>query len=350
MLGDELREGLFTRREWLALTAGFVAQSGALASLRTVNTVTGAVTLAQLGRTLMHEHLLIDFIGAEKLTPGRYDRDEAFEVIRPYLEEAYKAGVRTLVEATPEHLGRDVVLFQRLSQVTGVHIVTSTGIYGARGEKYIPDYARHETAEQLAERYEREIEHGIGATGIRPGIIKLAVKPGPGALPELHHKLVRAAALAHNRTGLLVEGHTDQGHTAIEEIEIFAEAKAPAHAFVWVHAHQEQDHSFHLKAARAGAWVEFDGIRKGHLYIRAWNDLDWHVECLRTLKEANLLRRALISQDAGWYNVGDPRGGPFHGFVYLFQDFIPKLKAAGFSGAEIDQLLIHNPAAALSGG
>jgi phosphotriesterase-related protein len=101
----------------------------------------------------VHEHILPDFIGAAKLAPGRYQGEEAFGVIRPYLAEAAAAGLRTLVDATPEHLGRDAVLLRQLSNDTGVHIVASTGIYSARVEGYVPAYARTETAEQLAGRF-----------------------------------------------------------------------------------------------------------------------------------------------------------------------------------------------------
>jgi phosphotriesterase-related protein len=96
--------------------------------------------------------------------------------------------------------------------------------------------------------------------------------------------------------------------------------------------------------------VEFDGIRKGHLWVAAFNSLDWHVECIRTMKDAGLLGRVLISQDAGWYQVGEPKGGPFHGYTMLVEEFLPRLKAAGFADSEIDRLLIHNPAEALGRG
>jgi predicted metal-dependent phosphotriesterase family hydrolase len=338
-----------TRRQMLALTAGAVVSTRAFAASHPVNTVTGPVRPSDLGRTLMHEHLLIDFIGADALKPGRYDVNEAFSVIRPYLEQARAVGIKTLVDATPEHLGRNVDLMHRLSEATGLQIVACTGIYGARDEKYIPAYARTETAEQLAARYAKEIESGIGSTGIKPGIIKLAVIPKPGHLSAIEQKLVRAAALAHNHTGLLVEGHTDQGHMALEQLEVFASVKAPARAFVWVHAHEEQDHAFHIRVGKAGAWVEFDGIRSGHLWVANFNSLEWQIDCVRTMKNAGLFDRVLLSQDAGWYQVGEPKGGPYHGFTKLSKEFVPRLKAAGFTGAEIDQLQIHNPANALGG-
>lgn len=338
----------WSRRQWLGMAALTLVPPAPSADTRRVNTVTGPVASSQLGRTLMHEHVLLDFIGAAGLSPGRYTRDEAFAVIRPYLVEARAAGVKTIVDATTEHLGRDVVLLRRLSAGTGVHLVASTGIYAARGEQYVPGYARIETAEQLARRFEQEIEKGIGATGIRAGVIKTGVNPKSGApLREIEAKIAKAAALAHLATGAAVECHTDQGHAAIQQLKIFAAAKAPPEAFIWIHAHEEKDHSFRLEVARAGGWVSLDGVRKGHL-SNAHTSLDWHIECLGRLKEAGVLGRVLLSQDAGWFQVGEPRGGPFHPYTFLFRTFLPLMRASQFSDAEIDLLLIRNPAAALA--
>jgi len=283
----------------------------------------------------MHEHVIVDFIGAAELVPGRYDAEEAFAAALPHLRELRRAGCRTLVEPTPEHIGRDAALLQRLSRASGLQIVCATGIYGAANQKFIPAFAREETAEQLAARYQAEFRDGIGTTGIRPGLIKTGVNRAP--LPEIERKLIRAAALAHKATGLPVASHTGPGAAALEQLGIFASAGAPAGAFVWVHAQNEKDHALHLQVARAGAWVEFDGIREA--------SLDWHVECVRAMKQAGLLHRTLISQDAGWYHVGEPKGGKYRGYTLLFREFLPRL---AFGKAEVNQLLVGNPRAAFS--
>ena len=304
---------------------------------RFIQTVSGPVEASRLGRTLIHEHVIVDFIGAAELRAGRYDPEEVFSTARPYLEELRQAGCRTLVEATPEHIGRDPALLGRLVEATGLNIVTVTGIYGAAGQKFIPDFARRETAEQLAARYVREAERGIGSTGIRPGLIKTGVNQPP--LAEVERKLVRAAALASKATGLAVASHTASGRAALEQLEILDAAGVAPHAFLWVHAQNEKDQALHLQVARRGAWVEFDGIRE--------QSLDWHLDCVRAMRQQDLLGRTLLSQDAGWYHVGEPKGGQYRGYTLLFRRFLPRLEAAGFTHAQIDQLMISNPAAAL---
>jgi len=331
-----MRYATFSRRGFLALAPSVAALSQ---GPRRVQTVTGAIEASHLGRTLTHEHVIVDFVGAAGWKPGRYDREEAFAAALPHLKELAEAGCRTLVEATPEHIGRDAVLLRRLSEASGVQILTATGIYGAAQQKFIPDFARRESAEQLAARYEREARRGIGETGIRAGLIKTGVNRAP--LAEVERKLVRAAALAHLATGLVVASHTGTGAAALEQLEIFAAAGAAPRAFIWVHAQNEKDRAYHLQVARAGAWVEFDGIREAAL--------DWHLECVEHMKKAALLGRTLLSQDAGWYHVGEPQGGNYRGYTLLFREFLPRLKAAGFSDGEIDQLMVENPARALAG-
>ena len=55
----------------------------------------------------MHEHVLVDFIGASTVSPARYDAADAFKTVLPYLQQLKQLGCGTLVECTPAYLGRD---------------------------------------------------------------------------------------------------------------------------------------------------------------------------------------------------------------------------------------------------
>ena len=76
--------------------------------------------------------------------------------------------------------------------------------------------------------------------------------------------------------------------------------------------------------------------------------VDRHVELVCALREKGRLDRVLLSHDAGWYHVGEPGGGDFRGFDTLFTAFVPALKAAGLTEADIRQLLVDNPRRALT--
>ena len=106
-----------------------------------VMTVTGPVSPDEMGFVLTHEHVLVDFVDVDEASKDRYDEDEAFEKILPYLKEAKASGCGALVECTPAYLGRDPALLKRLSEASGVQLLTNTGYYGARNDQHVPAHA-----------------------------------------------------------------------------------------------------------------------------------------------------------------------------------------------------------------
>lgn len=303
-----------------------------------VMTVLGPIAARRLGRTLTHEHVLVDFIGADQVAPDRYDAEEVFHKALPHLQRLRAAGGDTLVECTPDFLGRAPRLLRRLSVASGLHILVNTGFYGAAKDKYVPRFAYHETADELALHWVREFEDGIPPDNIRPGLMKIGVDDGP--LSEIDSKLVKASARAHLRTGLAIASHTGDGVAAMAELEVLREEGVEPSAFIWVHAQNEPDASLHHRAAELGAWVEFDGI--------APDSLAKHVDLVMGMKRKGHLRRVLISQDAGWYHVGEPGGGDFRAYDGLFTEFLPALRQAGASRDDIHTLLVENPRQALT--
>jgi phosphotriesterase-related protein len=303
-----------------------------------VLTVRGPVPATALGLTLPHEHVLVDFIGAAKVSPDRYNRDAVFSVVLPHLERYKAVGGQTLVECTPAYLGRDPVLLRRLAEATGLHLITNTGYYGARQDQHLPPHAFSETSDQLASRWVREYDEGIEGSGVRPGFMKIGVDGQ--ALSEVDAKLVRAAARAHRRTGLPIAAHTGPAVAAFDQLDVLDEEGVAPDAWIWVHAQAEEDLTAHVRAAEMGAWVEFDGIRP--------DTIDRHVELVSNMKVHGHLGRVLVSHDAGWYHVGEPGGGTFRPFDTLMLEFVPALREAGLADQEIDQLVRVNPARAFS--
>jgi phosphotriesterase-related protein len=303
-----------------------------------IMTVSGPIKPSDLKFTLTHEHVLVDFIGAEQVNKNRYDSEEAFTTALPYLQDIKKKGCYSFVDCTPAYIGRDVLLLQRLARATGLNIITTTGYYGAVKEKYVPKHAYSETSEQLAARWIAEWKNGIEGSGIRPGLIKTGVDQAP--LSTVQHKLIEAAALTHLATGLTIGVHTGNGEAANEQLKILdAKGVAPS-ARIWIHAQNEKDTKYHVAAAQRGSWISLDGVN-------AESAKD-HVALLQTMKKQNLLHRVLVSQDAGWYHVGEPKGGTFNPFHYIITDFIPMLKESGFTQLEVDTIFVNNPAKALT--
>lgn len=301
-------------------------------------TVNGPLNTAGLGYILPHEHILVDFVGADKVSVDRYDREAVAAVMLPLLIDAKKAGCTAFFDCTPQYLGRDVQLLQRLSQSVGLPIITNTGLYSARNNMFIPPYAFEQSAEQLAAAWIREFEEGIEGSGIKPGFIKISVDAHP--LTEMNKKIVRAAALTHKATGLTIASHTGSGQAALEQLELVQAEGVAAAAFIWVHAQNEKTRSYFTEAAKKGAWISFDGL--------GWQPADEYVAHIKMMQQQKLMHQILISHDAGWYEVGKEGGGKQQPFTVLFQQLIPKLKTAGFTEKQLQQLFHHNPVAAFS--
>ena len=306
--------------------------------MHNVVTVTGAVPADRLGTTLPHEHVLVDFIGADQVSPDRYNPDEVVPVVLPHLQRLRELGCRTLVECTPAWLGRDPLLLKRLADASDLQILTNTGYYGAGMGKFLPAHAREETADQLAARWLAEWRDGIDGTGILPGFIKIGMDAGP--LTEVNRKLIQAAARTHKESGLTMAAHTGDGTAALEQLQVLKAEGVSPEAWIWVHAQIEQNMDVHVQAAKQGAWVEFDGVSP--------DSLDRHVELVQNMQRHDLLHRVLFSHDAGWYAVGEPGGGKFRPYDTLFTMFLPRLREAGFRDEEVRQLTVDNPASAFA--
>ena len=328
-----LRQGIL-----LSATLLSSVRQGHTAPKKRIMTVTGMIDASAMNQTLVHEHILVDFIGAEEVNPPRWERDAVMEKVLPYLLEVKDAGCRTLIDCTPNYLGRDVVLLQQLSQKTGLYILTNTGYYGGSDHKFLPAHAFTESAEQLSQRWIREWHQGVDNTSIKPGFMKISVNPSH--LSDVSLKLITAAALTHLRTGLTIASHTGPAQPAFEQIEVLKSHRVDPSAFIWVHAQNNSDHSQYVKATQEGAWVSLDGLRE--------DNVDEYATRLAQLKKDGCLHRVLVSHDAGWYDPGKPDGGDFRQLTTLFRRLIPALEQEGLVESDIMQLIQHNPANAFA--
>jgi phosphotriesterase-related protein len=291
-----------------------------------------------MGFTLTHEHILVDFIGADKYDPTRWDHEEVIRTVLPYLSEIKELGCNTFIDCTPEYIGRDPVLLKKLSEKTGLQIVTNTGFYGASSNKYMASFTYSETANQLALRWIKEFENGINNTGIKPGFMKIGVAPGP--LSGLHKKLITAAAIAHQKTGMPIASHTGPAIPAFEQLDVLNSMNVAAEAFIWVHAQNEENNDRWMEGAQRGAWISLDGLNE--------NNVHQYVTWLSLFKKEKMLNKVLISHDAGWYSPGEEGGGTFRPYSTVFKKLIPALFDNGFSDKDIKTIFTLNPALAFS--
>lgn len=331
------------RRQFLYL-ATLAPWAGRLLPSPTIWTVSGGIEPHKLGRTLIHEHVLVDCIGAAQYNPDRWQRAEVVEKVLPYLLEIKRLGFDSLIECTPAYLGRDPLLLRELSDRSGLQILTNTGYYAAANNTFLPAHAFTETAEALAARWTDEFRNGIGTTGIRPGFMKISVNAPGEKLDDTDRKIVGAAALAHLQTGLTIASHTGLAAPALEQLQLLqAEGVQPA-AFVWVHAQAQalskRNLNPYLEIGRLGAWISLDGL--------ADDNVETYAELVTFLRDERLLHRVLLSHDAGWYKPGEAQGGEFRGYTTLSKKLLPALQKRGFRKRDFQQLLASNPMTAFT--
>jgi len=305
-----------------------------------IMTVNGWLDSDNMGITLVHEHIIVDFIGADSTGYHRWDKDSVIMRALPYLEEIKDFGCKTFIECTPAYLGRDPLVFRELSDKTGLNIITTTGYYGAQNDKFIPESALTMTAEQLAGIWLKDWTEGIEGTGIRPGIIKIAVQ-GDSVLSAFHKTLAHAAALTHLGSGLTIVSHTGPGGPAFEQLEILKNEGVSPRAFVWTHA-QRGTKEEQVKIAEMGAWISLDNVNENE------ENISGYIEMLLNLKKHGYLNKVIISHDAGWYNVGQPGGGSFRPYTAIFTHLMPAMKKVGFTDEEINLIMEKNPQEAFS--
>ncbi len=300
-----------------------------------IMTVNGPVSASQLGISLTHEHVLVDFIGADSVSESRWNREEVIKVAIPFIRQVQDLGCKSIFECTPSYLGKDPLILKALSDSTGMNFITNTGYYGAgQNNKYIPDHGFSESDGQLSQRWIKEWEEGINETGIKPGFIKIAVIGDP--LTDMDIKLVRAAAKTHLETGLTIASHTGPAALAFEEIGILKNEGVSPEAFIWVHAGSEKDINKLVDGAREGAWVSIDNLNENNVADIAAKVND--------LKVKGVLGKVLLSHDAGWFDPAKKNGGEYRGYNTLFEKLIPALKYKGLTEEEINTLLVKNPA------
>ena len=298
-----------------------------------VITVSGPISPGDMGLTLPHEHVMADFIRADKANKHRYRPSEVVSTMLPYIRDAQEQGVQTFVDCTPMYLGRDVKVLRTISKSSGLQILTNTGQYK---EPHLPAETFELEAEALADGWIREFEEGIDGTSIKPGFVKTAVEPE--SLAPTQRKVTKAAALTSLATGLAIATHTGVAVAAMEVLDILEVIGVSPDRWIFVHAQNEHDVGLLVQVARRGVWLSLDGIGSGRD--------DDHLDRLLALLDAGFERQVLLSQDAGWYRVGEEPGGAKKPFTYLVGEFIPLMKRSGVSDETVHTITVANPSVA----
>jgi phosphotriesterase-related protein len=327
-----------------------------------VHTVTGPVDAADLGRTLVHEHIRISWPGEELDRAYAWDRADAVALSVDKMAELLDAGFRTFVDPCPIELGRDPELYAEIAQKSGMHIVCTTGFYTEHAGSGLPYYWRGRDPEEVAEHYVAELTDGIGDTGIRPGAIKAATGYD---VTEAERRMLTGAALAQRATGVAIITHTENSRHGDVQQDIFETAGADLARVLIGHQDEQADVAPIRKLAERGTFVGIDRIglellapderRADHVAALVRDGLASQVclsqdhICTLTAPRSPMYvppehraARAELRDHIQWQVSKRP-------YTFIVTDFVPRLLDRGVSDVDVDTMLVANPRRLLAG-
>lgn len=340
-----------------------------------VQTVLGLIEPSEMGITLTHEHLLIDLAGysvdAEEATlRGMWDKPWSMEMIGPFAKVGYAnrdglqllseesalqeitrymlAGGRTIVDATDWDLGRDPLALARISRATGLNIVMGSG-------HYVPSFRPADIAdrseESITERLVRDITLGVSETGIKSGLIGEIGNVHPS--DDIQRKVLRASAQGQVETGAPILIHPGIEDTSSGEIlDVLVKAGADPKNVVMGHLDYSVRDWGRLKAlAESGCFIELDTFGYEITGTIEWGnevpiptDAE-RIETIEFLVDEGFGDQVTLAQDVCLKVMAAAGGGK--GYAHVLENIVPRMRARGFTAAQIDAFLIHNPARAM---
>ncbi|WP_062377319.1 phosphotriesterase family protein [Demequina pelophila] len=318
-----------------------------------VPTIMGVVPGDSLGTTLMHEHLFVlDPVLDADLPHPEWDEAAAIERAVEELTRLAGLGVSTLVDLTVPGLGRDVSRVREVASRVPLRIVAATGWYAAAGLP--PAVLSHGPdslvggPDPLVALFVRDLEHGIGDTGVRAGIIKVFSDGAEPTPPQA--RVFAAAATAHARTGAPLTTHSDAAaRGGLAQQDLLARLGVPLERVVIGHSGDSGDLDYLMRLADRGSYLGFDRFGMAHA-----GDDGARIATLLALLDRGYAERIVLSHDAAVFSRVTPPSwraahAPDWRLDHLPATILPRLRAAGVDDRTLATLLVDNPRRILAG-
>lgn len=340
-----------------------------------IQTVLGLIEPQELGLTLAHEHLVMDFrpacvdleyasdrhLAMQPISLSNLDwvRKHRFSVLdnlllmdeQEAIEETmlYKnEGGEAIVELSNPSLGRDPLSLARISKATGVHVIMGAGYYTStrsHGEKI-----EKMGIDDLVEEFVTEINNGVDDTGIKPGVLGELGCVWPLAATE--KKVLKAAGMTQKLTGIPINIHPGRDQRApMEILEILSESGADLNHVMMSHIDRTLlTHESRVEVLKTGCSIIYDSIgREGYFDLDVIIDIpndNYRINHIIQLTDEGFSDRIMLSCDICTKDMRVKYGG--HGYVHIPKYFVPLMRRKGVPKDIIKKLLIDNPARVLA--
>ena len=323
-----------------------------------VQTLLGPVDPSRLGRTLMHEHVFVLSPEIEKWPAGKgvdsceeWDEPAMIAEAVAKLRDLKRHGIDSVLDLTVIGLGRNTrLLLEVARRVPEINLVIATGLYTY---DVLPFFFRFRGPgtlsggpEIMTEMWVRDIERGIAGTGARPGILKCATDLD-GLTPGVE-RVLRSVARAHRRTGIAINTHTPVPPEpwGLEQQRILREEGVDLSRVVIGHGGGTRNLAYLRQLMDAGSTIGMDRFGIGTF------SFEETVGTVAELCSQGYASRMVLSHDASCYSDWFPSSMkdalPNWNWTHIARDVLPALRKAGVSEAQIDQMLVANPARILT--
>jgi phosphotriesterase-related protein len=304
-----------------------------------VETARGPVATAELGATLMHEHIVTRSPGVQENWPHLWDRAGILALAERKMADLHARGIRAMVDLTTVDLGRDLDLIVQVARRSPVHVIVATGVW------WMPQrYFTSHGVDEVADLFIRDIRQGIGTSGVKAAIIKCATDTA-GVTPVIEN-ILRASARAQKATGVPISTHTwAAGRTGLAQQAIFAQEGVDLRRVIIGHSGDSDDLVYLRGLMERGSTIGMDRFGLEHLLPTAKR-----VDVIARLCAEGYAGRMVLSHDANcWSDMlsedDKQRTRPLWHYNHIPDDILPALRKAGVSEDQIDEMLVRNPRA-----
>ena len=312
-----------------------------------VQTVRGPIDEADLGVTLMHEHVFVlspEIIQNDPRVWGDEDKRVADAITR--LGELKARGVDTIVDLTVIGLGRYIPRIAQIAAATDLNIVVATGLYTYND---VPMHYHFqgpgtvlEGPEPMTELFVRDITEGIAGTGVKAAILKCATDE-PGVTPGVE-RVLRAVARAHRQTGVPISTHTHAAsRRGLDQQRIFAEEGVDLSRVVIGHSGDSTDLDYLEELIANGSYLGMDRFG-ADVYLPTPERVDTVVR----MCERGHAEKMVLSHDASCFidwlpEEVVPVALPNWHYLHIHNDVLPALRQRGVTDEQITTMLVDNP-------
>jgi phosphotriesterase-related protein len=316
-----------------------------------VQTVRGPVDTAELGQTLMHEHIFVLNADVQQNYPEEWgSEDERVADAVQKLTGLAEVGVRTIVDPTVIGLGRYIPRIQRIAeQVPDLNIVVATGCYTYDDVPFFFHYrgpalnaaVGAEVPDPMVDMFVADIEQGITGTGVKAGFLKCAIDHQ--GMTGGVERVMRAVAKAHRRTGVPITIHTHPGsHQGLAVRKVLDDEGVDPRRVVLGHSGDSTDAEHLTELAEAGFILGMD--RFG---INLDTTFEARADIVVEMCRRGFADQMVLSQDAScyidWLAPGVMDLLPQWRYDHIHQEVLPYLREHGVTDEQIDTMLVANP-------